>query len=83
MRVSQSLPPKDDFEHTRGPRNSAYAVNLTYDRHTYTKYSTLPHGISVYIELKVGMFSEVEGRGKYSLLRVQYADISQGRVLNI
>ena len=23
-----------DFEHARGPRNSAYAVNLTYDRHT-------------------------------------------------
>ena len=23
-----------DFEHARGPRNSAYALNLTYDRHT-------------------------------------------------
>ena len=30
----QSLPPKNDFEHARGLRNSAYAVNLTYDRHT-------------------------------------------------
>ena len=24
-----------DFKHARGPRNSAYPVNLTYDRHTY------------------------------------------------
>ena len=39
----------------------------------YTKYSTLPHGISVYIEPKVGIFSEAEGRGKYSL--VQYMPI--------
>ena len=66
--------PKNDFEHARGPRNSAYAVNLIYDRHTpiYTKYSTLPRGISVYIEIKVGIFSEAEGRGKYSLPMVQY-----------
>ena len=28
-----TAPPKD-FEHARGLRNSAYAVNLTYDRHT-------------------------------------------------
>ena len=32
--MSQSLQPKIDFENVRGPRNSAYAVNLTYDRHT-------------------------------------------------
>ena len=37
---------------------------------SYTKYSTLPRGISVYIEPKVGIFSEAEGRGKYSLPRV-------------
>ena len=41
----------------------------------YTKYSTLPRGISVYIEPKVGIFSEAEGRGKYSLPRVQYTPI--------
>ena len=29
----QSLPPKNDFEHARGLRNSAYEVNLTL-RHT-------------------------------------------------
>ena len=29
------LPPKNDFEHARGPRNSTYAINLTYDRHTH------------------------------------------------
>ena len=43
-----SLPPKNDFEHARGPRNSAYAVNLTYDRHTYiqcTAYYTSKSGI--------------------------------------
>ena len=41
----------------------------------YTKYSTLPRGISVYIEPKVGIFSEAEGQGKYSLPRVQYMPI--------
>ena len=40
-----------------------------------TKYSTLPRGISVYIEPKVGIFLEAEGRGKYSLPRVQYMPI--------
>ena len=60
-----------------GPRNSAYAVNL-HTRHTdniYTKYSTLPSGISVYIVPKVGIFPEAGGRGKYSLPRVQYMPI--------
>ena len=28
--IGQSLPPKNDFEHARGQRNSDYAVNLTY-----------------------------------------------------
>ena len=37
----------------------------------YTKYSTLPSGISVYIVPKVGIFPEAGGRGKYSLQRVQ------------
>ena len=38
--TGQSLPPKNDFEHARGLRNSAYAVNLTYEtyRHTYYIY---------------------------------------------
>ena len=40
--------------------------------HIYTKYSTLLLGILVYIAPKVGIFSKAEGRGKYSLLRVQY-----------
>ena len=38
----------------------------------YYKYSTLPSGISINIAPKVGIFPEAEGRGKYSLLRVQY-----------
>ena len=33
--TGQSLQPKNDFEHALGIRNSANAVNLTYDRHTY------------------------------------------------
>ena len=41
----------------------------------YTKYSTLPSGISVYIVPKVGIFPEAGGRGKYSLPRVQYIRI--------
>ena len=36
------------------------------------KYSTLPRGISINVAPKVGMFPEAEGRGKYSLPRVQY-----------
>ena len=35
----------------------------------YYKYSTLPRGISINIALKVGIFPEAEGRGKYSLPR--------------
>ena len=34
--TGQSLPPKNDFEHARGLRNSAYAVNLTYETYQYT-----------------------------------------------
>ena len=34
--TGQSLPPKNDFEHARGLRNSAYAVNLTYE--TYQQH---------------------------------------------
>ena len=41
----------------------------------YTKYSTLPSGISGYIVPKVGIFPEAGGRGKYSLPRVQYMPI--------
>ena len=41
----------------------------------YTKYSTLPSGISAYIVPKVGIFPEAGGRGKYSLPRVQYMPI--------
>ena len=30
------------FEHARGPRNSSYAVNLTYDRHmAYIRHTYL------------------------------------------
>ena len=48
----------------------------------YTKYSTLPRGI-LYIEPKVGMFSEAEGREKYSLPRVQYMPIFHKEGFNI
>ena len=50
-----------------------YCKNMKY--RINTKYSTLPRGISVYFEPKVGIFSEAEGRGKYSLQRVQYMPI--------
>ena len=36
----------------------------------YTKYSTLPSGISEYIVPKLGIFLEAGGLGKYSLPRV-------------
>ena len=62
----------------RVSRSLKYDSNIFFVHkhiYIYTKYSTLPHGISVYIELKVGIFSEAEGRGKYSLPRVQYMPI--------
>ena len=50
----------------------------------YAKYSTLPSGISVYIVLKVGIFPEAGGRGKYSLPRVQYMPaFHKGGVLEV
>ena len=49
--------------------------SIEISRDIYTKYSTLLSGISVYIVPKVGIFSEAGGRGKYSLLRVQYMPI--------
>ena len=33
--TGQSLSPKNDFEHARGLRNPAYAVNLTYETYIY------------------------------------------------
>ena len=44
------------------------------------KYSTLPRGISINIAPKVGIFPEAEGRGKYSLPRVQYYRYSTRKV---
>ena len=38
--------------------------SIELSRDIYTKYSTLPSGISVYIVLKVGIFPEAGGRGK-------------------
>ena len=43
-----------------------------YYIYVYYKYSTLPRGISINIAPKVGIFPQAEGRGKYSLPRVQY-----------
>ena len=37
--TGQSLPPKNDFEHARGLRNSAYAVNLTYETYRHYTYT--------------------------------------------
>ena len=42
--TGQSLPPKNDFEHARGLRNSAYAVNLTYE--TYRQHIYIYHAKS-------------------------------------
>ena len=60
------------------PRNFKRGISLLYhgcyrsNHGINTKYSTLPCGILVYIAQKVGIFSETEGRGKYSLPRVPY-----------
>ena len=42
------------------------------DIYIYYTYSTLPSGISINIAPKVGIFPKAEGRGEYSLPRVQY-----------
>ena len=59
----------------KGLREAGCRITTICKCKGYTKYSTLPRGISVYIEPKVGIFSEAEGRGKYSLPRVQYMPI--------
>ena len=45
---------------------------LFYVIYIFYEYSTFACGISIYVALKVGMFPEAEGQGKYSLLTVQY-----------
>ena len=45
------------------------AITYTYINY---KYSALPRRISINIALKVGIFPEAEGLGKYSLPGVQY-----------
>ena len=40
--TGQSLPPQKDFEHARGPRNSANVVNLTYETPTYITRKMVP-----------------------------------------
>ena len=54
---------------------SLRVIRTKIARTIYTKYSTLPSGISVYIVPKVGIFPKAGGRGKYSLPRVQYMPI--------
>ena len=43
--TGQSLPPKNDFEHARGKRNSAYPVNLTYETYRHTRHTDI-HNIT-------------------------------------
>ena len=52
--------------------NLLLILDSSLNIYIYYKYSTLLRGILVYIALKVGIFPEAGGRGKYSLLRVQY-----------
>ena len=69
------------FASSSYPRAQASRVMLSgwcpciYIYKYYTKYSTLPSGISAYIVLEVGIIPEAGGRGKYSLPRVQYMPI--------
>ena len=51
--TGQSLPTKNDFEHARGQRNSAYAVNLTYEtyRRTYNWASEASPTLGCSIEI--------------------------------
>ena len=44
------------------------------------QYSSLPHRRTIHIAHKVGIIPEAKGRVKYSLPRVQYVLIFQGRV---
>ena len=53
---------------TPGPRHKSVSHVPIY----IVNYSTLPRGISINIAPKIVIFPESEGRGKYSLPRVQY-----------
>ena len=50
----------------------ALPLRVSRSLRSLAKYSTLLRGISINIAPKVGIFPEAEGRGKYSLPRVQY-----------
>ena len=52
--------------------SGVYKFELKRYVYIYYKYFTLPRGISINIAPEVGIFPEAEGRGKYSLPRVQY-----------
>ena len=59
--IGQSLPPKNDFEHARGLRNSSYAVNLTYETYRHTiSYFTSKSGIWLVISRVASYFHEPE-----------------------
>ena len=58
------------------PLETGHLSKIIPHNHGVTiKYSTFLRGISVYSVCEVGMFSEAEGRGEYSLPRMQYMAI--------
>ena len=68
--TGQSLPPKNDFEHARGLRNSTYAVNLTYDtyRHIYI-YIHISREISIeHPSVGLALLAQLQDRQSFYLL---------------
>ena len=49
--TGRSLPPKNDFEHARGLRNSAYAVNLTYETYRHIHIYYIPPPLTVHFSM--------------------------------
>ena len=72
--TGQTLPPKNDLEHARGLRDSAYAVNLTYEtyRHTY---------IHIYIYISREISIEHPSVGLASLAQLESTVLSESTVL--
>ena len=81
--TGQSLPPKNDFEHALGLRNSVYAVNLTYETYRHTRHTDIhirEYGSTLYVGLARAVSpTNTNFRLTFSLTRLQedlYEDLA-------
>ena len=67
--TGQFLLPKKEFEHACGPRNSTYAVNLTYDRHTLIYHAKSRLNTPVWGSLRSPNYAQLHQCVGYSSLQ--------------